>query len=39
MLLIPMNEMKVLQLVSAALIITIVVMLFVAFRKLKEREV
>ena len=39
MLLIPMEEIKVLQLVTIALIITIAVMLFVAFRKLKEREV
>jgi len=39
MFLIPMNEMKVLQLVSLALIITTAIMLFVAFRKLKEREV
>lgn len=39
MFLVPFNELKVLQLVSLALIITIVTMLFVAYRKLKEREV
>jgi hypothetical protein len=39
LMLVPRNEAKVLQLVSMALIITIVIMLFVAFRKLKEREV
>ena len=39
MFLIPFDDIKVLQLISIALIITIVVMLFVAFRKLKEREV
>lgn len=39
MLLLPMEEMKVLQSVTLALIITTAIMLFVAFRKLKEREV
>lgn len=39
MYLIPTQELKVLQAISLALIVTIVVMLFVAFRKLKEREV
>jgi hypothetical protein len=39
MFLMPFDEIKVLQLVSTALIITIAVMLFVAYRKLKEREV
>jgi hypothetical protein len=39
MFLIPFDETKVLRLISIALIITIVVMLFVAFRKLKEREI
>ena len=39
MFLMPTDEIEVLKLVSFALIVTIVVMLFVAFRKLKEREV
>jgi hypothetical protein len=39
MYLISFNEEKNLQLVTIGLIITIVIMLFVAFRKLKEREV
>ena len=39
MYLVPMNNPKALQLISFALIVTIIVMLFVAFRKLKEREV
>jgi hypothetical protein len=39
MFLIPFDEIKMFQFVSIALIVTIVVMLFVAFRKLKEREV
>ena len=39
MVLLPMEELKVLQSVTLALIITTVIMLFVAFRKLKEREV
>jgi hypothetical protein len=39
MFLMPTDEIDVLKLVSVALIVTIVVMLFVAFRKLKEREV
>ena len=39
MFLVPTNEAKALGLISIALIITIGVMLFVAFRKLKEREV
>jgi hypothetical protein len=37
--LIPSGEANVMQFVCIALVITIVVMLFVAFRKLKEREV
>jgi hypothetical protein len=37
--LVPLNEERALRLVSIALIIAIAVMLFVAFRKLKEREV
>jgi len=39
MFLVPTNEAKALGLISIALIITVAVMLFVAFRKLKEREV
>jgi hypothetical protein len=39
MLLMPFDDIKILRLISIALIITIVVMLFVAFRKLKEKEV
>lgn len=39
MFLVPMNNPAALQLINVALIATIIVMLFVAFRKLKEREV
>jgi hypothetical protein len=39
MFLVPTDEAKALGVISIALIITIAVMLFVAFRKLKEREV
>ena len=39
MFLIPMEEKKILKLINVGLIATIVIMLFVAFRKLKEREV
>ena len=39
MILVPMDELRVLQLVTIGLITTMVVMLYVAFRKLKEREV
>ena len=39
MFLIPLDEVRALQMVSLGLFIAIVVMLFVAFRKLKEREV
>ena len=39
MFLVPMDEFKILQLISIALIVTVVVMLIVVFRKLKEREV
>lgn len=39
MFLIPMEEKKILKLINIGLITTIVIMLFVAFRKLKEREV
>ena len=39
MFLIPLNELRALQLITLALFITIAVMLFVAFRKIKEREV
>lgn len=39
MVLLPMSEVEVLQSIILALVITTVVMLFVAFRKLKEREV
>jgi hypothetical protein len=39
MFLLPRNEANILRFLSAALIVTNIVMLFVAFRKLKEREV
>jgi len=39
MYLVPMSNPKALQLVNIGLVVTIIVMLFVAFRKLKEREV
>lgn len=39
MFLVPMSNPKALQLISIALVAAIVVMLYVAFRKLKEREV
>ena len=39
MFLIPMEEKETLKLINVGLIATIVIMLFVAFRKLKEREV
>lgn len=39
MVLLPLNEEKVMQLVTISLIVTGLIMLFVAFRKLKEREV
>lgn len=39
MFLVPFDEVKILRLISIALIVTIIIMLFVAFRKLKEREV
>lgn len=39
MFLVPMNNPRALQLISMALILTILVMLFIAYRKLKEREV
>lgn len=39
MFLVPFSEVKIFQLISLALIVTIIIMLFVAFRKLKEREV
>ena len=39
MLLLPFDELKIMQLVSIGIVISILIMLFVAFRKLKEREV